>query len=82
MKELLSLEKEFSILSQDTHSEMVLLHRKLRDGDINFGLWCSFFANCPIDKVPDCEDCEAYGACTKKESMGPIECFSRREYPY
>ena len=56
---------------------LLVLHRKFETGEIDFESWCHFFSDCPIDRIPVCEDCAAFRKCAYGHDLEPMECFSR-----
>lgn len=58
--------------------KLFTLEKRLENGEIDQGLWISYFPDFPINKVPTCEDCEAFDVCKYNHDMEPVECFARR----
>ena len=65
------------IPSPGPRQRLVLLREKLQAGDINQGVWETYFPGLPEGQVPGCGDCAAFPVCKYGRDLEPVECFSK-----
>jgi len=63
--------------SIESQSSLLILVEKLERGDINYGVWISYFPSYSGDRVPTCEECEAFSVCIYNHDLPPLKCFSK-----
>jgi len=65
--------------SDPPQNKLSLLERKLDRGEINPGVWRTYFPDLTDGKIPSCEDCAAFEVCIYDHDLEPIACLGKQE---